>query len=67
MERGSATQAAKPETSASTPQLMSTGRGREGEPQVNTELLQRCRSSVRMALAIDVMRLGLHRDLRKIR
>ncbi len=32
-----------------------------------TELLQRCRSSVRTALAIDVMRLGLHRALRKIR
>jgi hypothetical protein len=26
-----------------------------------SELLQRCRSRVRMALAIDVMRLGLHR------
>ncbi len=31
------------------------------------ELLQRCSSSVRTALAIDVMRLGLQRDLRKIR
>lgn len=31
------------------------------------ELFQSCLSSVRMALAIDVMRLGLHRDLRKIR
>lgn len=28
---------------------------------------QRCRSSLRMALTIDVMRLGLHQDLRKIR
>lgn len=34
---------------------------------VINELLQRCRSSVRTALAIDVMRLGLHRALRKIR
>lgn len=30
------------------------------------ELLQRCRSRVGTALAIDVMRLGLQRDLRKI-
>jgi hypothetical protein len=32
-----------------------------------SELLQRCRSRVRTALAIDVMRLGLHRDRRKVR
>lgn len=32
-----------------------------------SELLQRCSSRVRTALAIDVMRLGLQRDLRKIR
>jgi hypothetical protein len=32
-----------------------------------TELLQRCRSGVRTALAIDVMRLGLDRSRRKIR
>lgn len=31
------------------------------------ELLQRCRSRVRTTLAIDVIRLGLHRDLRTIR
>jgi hypothetical protein len=35
--------------------------------QLTSELLQRCRSRVRTALAIDVMRLGLHRDRRKIR
>ncbi len=33
----------------------------------NIELLQRCRPRVRTALAIDVIRLGPHRDLRKIR
>ncbi|WP_425579471.1 transposase, partial [Streptomyces lacrimifluminis] len=32
-----------------------------------TELFQRCRSRVRTAAAMDVIRLGLHRDLRKIR
>jgi hypothetical protein len=32
-----------------------------------SKLLQRCRSNGGMALAIDVMRLGLHRVLRKIR
>lgn len=32
-----------------------------------SEFLQRCLSRVRTALAIDVMRFGLHRDLRKIR
>lgn len=32
-----------------------------------SELLQRCRSKVSTALAIDVMRLGLQRALRKIR
>lgn len=36
-------------------------------PVKNSELLQRCSSRVRTALAIDVMRLGLHRDLRKMR
>ena len=34
---------------------------------LSIELLRRCRSRVGMALEIDVMRLGLHRDLRKIR
>lgn len=37
------------------------------QPLRLSELLQRCRSRVRTALAIDVMRFGLHRDLRKIR
>ena len=31
------------------------------------ELFQRCRSRVRTAAAIDVIRFGLHRDLRKMR
>ena len=37
------------------------------EPQWNSELLQRCCSRVRTALAIGIMRFGLHRDLRRIR
>jgi hypothetical protein len=35
--------------------------------QVTQVIWGRERSRVRMALAIDVMRFGLHRDLRKIR
>lgn len=38
-----------------------------GLGQPPTELFQRCRSRVRIAAAIDDIRFGLHRDLRKIR
>ena len=41
------------------------GRGPPGT--LGSERFQRCRSRVRTAAAIDVIRFGLHRDLRKIR